>query len=52
MPELITTSMDLYGRVRTVLLVINYGRVKLIFNQLISIIVSANKRMINLGLRD
>lgn len=52
MPELITILMELYGRVRTDLLVIIYGRVKLIFNQFISIILSANKIMINMGLRD
>lgn len=52
MPELFTILMELYGRVKTDLLAINYGRVKLIFNQFISIILSANKRMINMGLRD
>lgn len=51
MPELITILMELYGSVKTDLLVINYGRVKLIFNQFIRIILSANKRMINMGLR-
>lgn len=43
MPEVIAVLVELYNGGRTDLLVINYGRVKLIFKEFISIILQEHK---------